>query len=159
MVDPSASTTVEPVTEAEEMVTELPAAVTSKRDLFAVVALSASLNVMVSCVPAAFTLADENVGTIPSTSSVPSTAATAECVIVALVAASPVFVIVPPLRASVLRATDAPLSSTSPATMVYSNTSAVPGDPDRYEAFLVAFVKTTGMYGVPPEVLTVTDES
>jgi hypothetical protein len=126
-VDPRASTTVEPVAVADETVTELPPAVTSNFDLLAVVELSVSLYVIVSWVPAASMLAEENVGTTPSTSSVPSEAVTAEWVTVALTDASPVFFIVP---LSVFAVIDAPSASISPATMVYSNTSVVPGDPD-----------------------------
>lgn len=76
--------------------------------------------------PPALTDAEEKVGTTASTSSTPSTADTAECVITALVDASPVLVIVPPLSVSALAAIDAPLASTSPETTVYWNTRAVP---------------------------------
>jgi hypothetical protein len=63
---PRVRITVEPLTEMELTVTEVLPIVTEKSPATAVVALSGSLKVRVTCVPAVFAVAELNVGGVVS---------------------------------------------------------------------------------------------
>jgi hypothetical protein len=64
---PSVKITVDPLTEIELTVSGAPPTETAKLLATAVVALSGSLNVRVTCVPAVFAVAELNVGGVVST--------------------------------------------------------------------------------------------